>query len=278
MIVVDSNGYNGVVYPYTVSVGVRIAFSYSSIKSISTKKVRGRDRGDRIEIGAYPKRAVCYDLQIDLNNLLRENKLKTIGNFTTSKVTETQNVYEYNGKKYCRLKADFFARPTELSNGRVYGPYDYVWVEVSSITCLVDEEKDIAITENIVLGGVLFEDSPYYRGDFEITTMYWYLNNIFIKELLQFETTKKIQELNDDYLKLIKMTDLMMLPQYFTNEEFAILMLLKRNLDIDQVAKVMNIFQVFILETIKKMMTLYQNMLINSFENVEHKIKELKTP
>ena len=103
---------------------------------------------------------------------------------------------EYQGKKYVRVIANtsYDGKAINLSNGQSYRDKDPVWIEVSPVKWLVDEEHDIAITENIIFSGVQFDKE---------TEMYRYLNTYFINDLMpSFNNILKDKVMNT-YIKLI---------------------------------------------------------------------------
>lgn len=98
---------------------------------------------------------------------------------------KTRNTYEYNGRKFVRVKANLYDRKT-LSNNKSYKDGDYGWVELQSIKWYKGDETEICFTKDIILAGIPFDRTAYYTGNFESTDMYLYLNKGFIKEVFQY--------------------------------------------------------------------------------------------
>ena len=102
--------------------GARPALRYSSISSISSNKVRGRNGILEVEYGEYPQTVVSEDLSKTLeiafaNMPYSNNEMKTTGkSYTTDSVryqdsytpfqARAHTEYEYNGGKYIRFVGD----------------------------------------------------------------------------------------------------------------------------------------------------------------------------
>ncbi len=94
-----------------------------------------------------------------------------------------------------------------LSNGEMYKDDNYVWVEVSKVKWLVDEENDIALSKNILVAGIQFDNAKDYEGNFENSNMYKYLNTYFIKDIQMKEKNIDITKLsgtNEEAMALIE--------------------------------------------------------------------------
>jgi len=179
------------------STGARPAINYSIIKHNISNAVRGVDGVLRVEYGEYPQKAVDENMQEKLEKAFTYRVLKETGKtYTTDSQKydaysskfkpQTLKEYEYEGKKYVRVIANsyFDGNEFQLSSGDEYVDGDYVWVEVSPITWLVDEEEDIAVSEKILFAGVQFEYNNYYDGIFKNTDIKKYLDNYFSKEIV----------------------------------------------------------------------------------------------
>ena len=190
----DGNDYN--YFVNNRSGVVRPALPFSSISSICSNRVRAQDGILEVEYGEYPQTAVSKELQKTLEKLFKTRRLvKTGKSYTRDSVpydryadrfqAERQEEYEYNGKKYVRIKVNscFNRSKFKLSNGEEYQYEDYVWIEVKPIKWLVDEERNIAITEKILFAGVQFKNTRDYKGDFENTDLYYYMDTYFSKEM-----------------------------------------------------------------------------------------------
>ena len=202
----DGDNYDYVVFWYNYDFyrrvdsrygGARPVLPYSSISNISQNITKIEDGILEVEYGEYPQKAVSKDLQQKLEVLYKNNNLNKTGKtYTTDsrkydeydKAFQTQIhiEYEYNGKKYIRVKANscFGGSEFDLSNGEKYRDGYYVWVEVSPIKWIVDEKEDIAVTKNLIFSGIQFNREKNYKGNFKSTDMYKFLNEIFIKDII----------------------------------------------------------------------------------------------
>lgn len=159
--------------------GIRPVISFPSIYEIPSNTIRGimlgQDGEIEVEYGYYPQNAAPSDIQRELEQAFKEGKLRKTGNvYTTdsrrfndyfSPFKEKQyEEYEYNGKRYVRVKANIIYADNDLAKyGKEYKNGDNVWIEVQPIKWKVFEELGIMITEKIICAGVQF-DRP--RGDY----------------------------------------------------------------------------------------------------------------
>lgn len=174
---------------------------------IKNKKLEYRDHGVyTVEYGEYPQYAPNENIQLDLEYYYDNNKLKATGNSYTFDSTAldhksealnpvTYLEYEYNGKKYVRVKskADCYEK-NPLSNGEGWNNGDYVWIEVSPVEWLVDEKSRTLISKNCLLSGVRFEanlsvDEPAFKG--YNSEMEYFLTNYMSKDLFQSLSLKR---------------------------------------------------------------------------------------
>ena len=176
--------------------GVRPVLPFSLISLISSNEVRGNENVFEVEFGEYPKSVVSKEVGNILEKLYNSNSLSKTGkSYTTDsrnydeydKKFEAQShiEYEYNGRKYVRVKARFCDNPTKLSNGEEYKYGDYVWVMVEPIKWLVDKRNDIAITKDIIVSGIQFKYKRDYQGDFNTTDIKKFMDEYLSKEIIQ---------------------------------------------------------------------------------------------
>jgi len=107
--------------------------------------------------------------------------------------------YVYRGKKYVRVKANscYFRENFTLSNGIEYKNDDYVWVEVQSIKWIYDKKSDLAVSEKLLLSGIIFSKFDY-DGDFEDTVIRRYIDNYMTDEIIPSITTYEKEDVMED--------------------------------------------------------------------------------
>ena len=209
--VVEDNGYNGSSCCRNVQkryIGARPALPFSSIGSIPTNGEsvkRARDGILEVEYGYYPQKAVSKDMQERLERAYRSESIsKTRNIYTTDSVDhnkddtsfqpQTHQEYEYNGKRYVRVKANSYYDGYDftLSNGEQYRDGDNVWVEVQPVKWLVDEKSRMMITEKIIFAGVQFnKERNYHTRDFDRTDIKTFMNRYLSKDLVQSRSMLK---------------------------------------------------------------------------------------
>ena len=186
--------------------GARPALPFSSIGSIPTNGEsvkRARDGILEVEYGYYPQKAVSKDMQERLERAYRSGSIsKTRNSYTTDSVAysefdtsfqpQTHQEYEYNGKRYIRVKANSYYDGYDftLSNGEQYRDGDNVWVEVQPVKWLVDEKSRMMITEKIIFAGVQFNRN-YHARDFDGTDIKTFMNRYLSKDLVQSRSMLK---------------------------------------------------------------------------------------
>ena len=173
---------------------VRPALPFSNISDISPNGVRGRSGFVEVEYGEYPQYAVDSRLGRTLDDEFSAGRLKRTGKtYTTDSRRWDANSqkfdpveheeFEYNGKRYVRVKSNCYERGYKLSNGVNVMPNDIVWLEVSPITWYVDESSRMLVSKTLLASGIRFCNDGQYKGDFKNTEMYMYLNKHFAKDI-----------------------------------------------------------------------------------------------
>ena len=207
---VDENGIRSYIYRCKRSGTVRPALQSSVIFSqIFLNRVRGYNGTEEVEYGEYPQNAADSRMQNILESEYNRGMNKTGRSYTfdsvryddydTGFIPVTYEEYEYQGKKYIRIKAnsDFGGDRFMLSNGVKYRDGDYVWVEVSPVKWLIDNKTGILISKKGLVSGIRFlNKSTNYKGDFSKTEMKEYLDRYMSKEL--FQTTKTKETVNEE--------------------------------------------------------------------------------
>ena len=206
--VVDENGdWNR--NPRFIRYGVvRPALQSSVIFSqISPNRVRGYNGTEEVEYGEYPQYAADSRMQSILESEYNRGMNKTGRSYTFDSVKTddidtgfkpvTYEEYEYQGKRYIRIRANFnFGGDELLSNGVEYRDGDCVWVEVSPVKWLIDDRTGILVSKLGLVSGIRFLDRNHnYKGDFSRTEMKEYLDRYMIRDLTQTATFTRIQDM-----------------------------------------------------------------------------------
>ena len=182
VIIVYGEGEIGATIPNSISEGVRLVLPLSSIPDIYRNTVKKINKSGFIEVeyGYYPQKVVLRDIEEKLEFAYQNNKLKTTGNKYTDPVNNKIQYpeYELDGHRY-------------IIHSK--------WIEVQPIKWLVDEKNKVMVTEKLLFGGIPFEVSGVYKGDFENTTIKKFIDNVFAKEILQGVTLTKSQPKENQY-------------------------------------------------------------------------------
>ncbi len=189
---------------------VRPVLPFSNLSDILQNVVRGRSGFLEVEYGEYPQYAVDESLGKTLDSEYSAGRLKRTGKtYTTDSRRWNANLerfspveheeFEYNGKRYVRVKSNCYEGGYKLSNGVNVMPNDIVWLEVSPITWYVDESSRMLVSKTLLAGGIRFCNDVQYRGDFKTTEMYKFLNEYFAKDIEPDVVRKKTQEEKAQY-------------------------------------------------------------------------------
>lgn len=179
---------------------------------------RNKDGIIEFEYGEYPQKVAPKNLQVVLEQAYHNSftTLKPTGKtYTTDSKKyndyeakfQAQQFQEYSytdGKKYVRVKANswFDGSKFKLSNGEEYKDGDYVWVEVQPIKWLVvDENKNIALSERLLFAGVQFKNKRNYKGDFSKTDIKKFMDDCFSKDIELINVNVKTADSNDQMRK-----------------------------------------------------------------------------
>ena len=165
---------------------------------ISQNRVSGYNGTEEVEFGEYPQNVADSRMQNILESEYKRGMNKTGRSYTFNSVKNddydtgfkpvTYEEYEYQGKDYIRIKANFGYSGGKfmLSNGVEYRNGDYVWVEVSPVKWLIDDENNQLISKKGLVSGIRFLDiKTEYKGDFDRTEMKEYLDKYMVKDLFQ---------------------------------------------------------------------------------------------
>lgn len=154
-------------YRYKRDGVVRPALQSSVIFSqISPNRVRGYNGTEEVEYGEYPQYAADSRMQSILESEYNRGMNKTGRSYTFDSVRcydydtgfkpVTYEEYEYQGKRYIRIRANsnFGGSKFKLSNGVEYRDGDYVWVEVSPVKWLIDDRTGILVSKLGLVSGI----------------------------------------------------------------------------------------------------------------------------
>ena len=209
---VNSHGRRKFEYGYKRHGAVRPALQSSVIFSqISPNRVRGYNDTFEVEYGEYPQYAADLIMQSILESEYNRGIKKTGRSYTFDSVKYddyntgfkpvTYEEYEYQGKRYIRIKAnsDFGGEEFKLSNGAFYKDGDYVWVEVSPVKWLIDDRTGILVSKIGLVSGIRFLGRNHnYKGDFSRTEMKEYLDRYMIHDLTQTATFTRLQDMTPE--------------------------------------------------------------------------------
>ena len=183
--------------------------SSAIFSQISTNRVRGYNGTEEVEYGEYPQYAVSSEMQDILEAEYTKGKMNETGgsytfdsvkypDWTTGFKPVVYKEYAYQGKKYIRIKASssFMGLKFELSNECLYKDGDYVWVEVSPVKWLIDNETESLIAKTGLVSGIRFlDENHYYKGDFSKTAIKEYLDKYMAHDLTQSLTSTRVQDI-----------------------------------------------------------------------------------
>ena len=199
------------------SEGIRPIIKNSTIfDSLYPNRIKGYNGCEVVEFGEYPQYAPISDVQELLEKKYQVIDLRKTGkkytfdstaysNFSQSFRPVTYEEYEYNEKKYIRVEARSCCQDFQLSNYEEYKNGDNVWVEVSPVVWLIDEETKSLVCKRGILSGILFHTgSKKYNGDFKTTEMKKYLDKHMSKELFQNITLEEYQKPEEQEIKAKK--------------------------------------------------------------------------
>ncbi len=171
-------------------------------KQLSTYSTKLNSKVDVVDFGEYPQFATSVELQKELTKEFENNKLNRTGKTYTFDMCQyddygtrfkpfTYYEYEYKGKKYICVRMnnkvnrlfDIFNKNMLLSNNHKYSNGDFVWVEVTPLTWLLDKEKKLLISKNGLLYGIRFGMQGCI--DYKKSEIFMYLHKYLLPEIMQ---------------------------------------------------------------------------------------------
>ena len=210
---VSKYGLRGYSYKSSRKCAVRPALQSSVIFSqISPNRVRGYNGTEEVEYGEYPQYVADSRMQSILESEYNRGMNKTGRSYTFDSVDSviyddsdigfkpvTYEEYEYQEKRYIRIRVNSNFGRNKLSNGVRYRDGDYVWVEVSPVKWLIDDRTGILVSKLGLVSGIRFLDKNHnYKGDFSRTEMKKYLDRYMIRDLTQTATFTRVQNMTPE--------------------------------------------------------------------------------
>ena len=197
--VVITNGVKSTREAYCSSCAIRPVLQSSEIFSqITINRVKGYNGTEEVEYGEYPQYVPDFKTQTILESEYKRGMNKTGGSYTFNSIKlgnkntkfkpVTYEEYEYQEKKYIRVKANFSYTTgrCKLSNGIEYKNNDYVWVEVSPVKWLIDDNTRILISKKGLVSGIEFLNKERsYKGNFSETEVKEYFDRYMLRDLTQ---------------------------------------------------------------------------------------------
>lgn len=161
--------------------------------------------------GEYPQYAPDKEIQEQLerefssNRLISTEKSYTFdGNDVNASEKPFKPVsydeYQYNGKKYVRVKVTNRFGTSEfgvtLNNGGTYKGGDHVWIEVSPVKWIIDTDSKYLISSRCLLSGIRVSDVNQYHGNFYETEMQMYLSHYMLPDIVKKSEVKEVVQEN----------------------------------------------------------------------------------
>lgn len=150
-----------------------------------------------VEYGEYPQTAASTDLQNKLEESYEKGQLKnTEESYTFNCINSDDkennlnlvnyNVYQYNSKKYIRMKASGVnGKKIKLSNGEEYNEGDHVWIEVEPVKWLMDKRSEIMFSLKGLVSGVGRTYLKDMGNSFYTTEVKTYMDHYMTNDLFQ---------------------------------------------------------------------------------------------
>ncbi|MBQ6538795.1 MAG: hypothetical protein IJL76_00765 [Bacilli bacterium] len=95
--------------------------------------------------------------------------------------------YEYEGRKYALV------RPATFEESEMWGR-GFAWIEVKPIEWYIDEESGLAISKDILLGGMPISRKGFYLNNFNNTIIHEFLNDEFALDIKPIDNKKEMIE------------------------------------------------------------------------------------
>ena len=176
--------------------GVRPVVKFSEIKPYCSKIITNEGKVVEAEFGEYPQYAVPEETSslleleytmddIDVTGRVFTTDSHMFNNYKDEFIPRIHKEYSHFGNKYIRYEANTHFSRSLLRDSRNIEYGNTYWLEVSPVVWLVDEDDDIAISNDILFSGIQFDncDKNLYDGNFDNTNVKKFLDNYFSKEI-----------------------------------------------------------------------------------------------
>lgn len=182
--------------PNSRNIGIRLMLSFSDLCSYCfEQKINENGHIYQAKAFLFPKDIVNKELAEELEEQFQEELLikpelyLTTDSYPNDSLypffPKTNPIYKYNKKLYTKYLINTGGKSLVLSNNEEYTNGKIAWFEVKPIDFTIKQSMNIAISNDIILGGIPFNLKPRYNGHFEKTDIKYYLNSSlepFLKE------------------------------------------------------------------------------------------------
>lgn len=201
--VINNNGRISWDFNHKNNIGLRLKMSYQDAKDYIENEEVIDDRFSKVRLGKLPRRCLSFEEVYRLEKLLSSFNLQLTGNSYTvndlpiiEKGFKERKQIEYTDtlKKYVKIEANTKNKGIILPNGLELIDGNYYWVEVEPITWIVDKEKDLMVTEEIILSGIPYDFEFSYSNSYKDTFINHFLNNILNKEIFRDIRKKELNK------------------------------------------------------------------------------------
>lgn len=198
--IIDHRGCKNIIENIRRQSGIRPVLLWNNISQNNNKIIE-------LVYGEYPQNIVekeessTLELLYNMNQLIETGKIYTLdsphNSNSSAKFMERNFVeYIYNNQKYIRFVTDnSYCNGNLLSDGRKIYPNYVYWINVNPITWIVDCKNSIAISKDILLAGIQYNNYNKINKKFEESDIYEYLNYYFINDIIPSNTNirKKVK-------------------------------------------------------------------------------------
>ena len=140
--------------------------------------------------GNYPQEVISLKDSQCLEERYQNQKLEEMPfNYIVDKATF--KTYQYKDSKYVRAFTTWPTTDLILSNGVKVKRDMPIWIKVSPVRWLIDQNTQTAISEKILVSGVPYDRNMNAQVPFEKNWIYAYINRCLLKDLTKGDTKVK---------------------------------------------------------------------------------------